>query len=91
MSLLELVKTVTSYQILGKYLSLRLKCILPNIVWPKKVGFIKGRFYNDIVVWKGMECVGVQSHSWIAAREEPDTHQFYVTICLKGVIEWIET
>jgi hypothetical protein len=35
--------------------------------------------------------VGVGSHYWIAAGAEPDAHQFYVTICFKGVIEWIET
>jgi hypothetical protein len=28
--------------------------------------------------------VSVGSHSWIAAGEEPGTHQFYVTICLMG-------
>jgi hypothetical protein len=35
--------------------------------------------------------VGVGSHSWIAAGAEPDAHQFYVTICFKEVIKWIET
>jgi hypothetical protein len=49
-------------------------------------------WYQSMVTTLGLlGLVGVGSHSWIAAGAEPDTHQFYVTICFKGVIGWIET
>jgi hypothetical protein len=51
---------------------------------------ISGKIFN-FVPGNGARNVGVGSHSWIAAGAEPDAHQFYVMICFKGVIEWIET
>jgi hypothetical protein len=49
-----------------------------------------GKIFN-FVPGNGTINVGIGSHSWIAAGVEPDAHQFYVTICFKGVIGWIET
>jgi hypothetical protein len=42
---------------------------------------ISGKIFNFIPD-KDARNVSVGSHSWIAAGAEPDTHQFYVTICL---------
>jgi hypothetical protein len=33
-------------------------------------------------------CVGIGSHSWIAAGAEPDAHQFMSRFVYKGVIRW---
>jgi hypothetical protein len=33
-------------------------------------------------------CVGVGSHSWIAAGAEPGAHQFMSRFVYKGVIRW---
>jgi hypothetical protein len=51
---------------------------------------ILGKVFNIIPINDTIN-VGIGSHSWIAAGAETDAHQFYVTICFKGVIEWIET
>jgi hypothetical protein len=68
------------------------KALMPNAPLESKAQChsILGKIFN-FVPGNGIRNVGVGSHSWIVVGAEPDTHQFYVTICFKGVIEWIET
>jgi uncharacterized lipoprotein YbaY len=51
---------------------------------------ILGRIFN-FVLSNDARNVSVRSHSWIAAGAEPNTHHFYVTDNLMGVVKWIET
>jgi len=46
-----------SYKIIVIAITLKFRSILPLIIQPEKIGFVKGRYILDnvIIVWEGME------------------------------------